>query len=72
MLLVQPWEDSYAYWNAGRNYFEVLARQQGGKGCRMYAGEKMHGAASGANQATFNFLWSHLKAGGGEASEVVV
>ena len=60
VLLVQPWEDSDAYWNAGRNYFEVLARQTGATGCFLTVGANVHGPVVGGNVETFNFLYSHL------------
>lgn len=60
VLLAQPWEDSFAYWNAAQNYYEVLARQKGGRGCRMYAGQKIHGPAPTGDLGTLNFLLRYL------------
>lgn len=60
VLLVQPLEDTDAYWNAAQNYYEVLARQEGGVGCRMSAGSQTHGPVPEGNLHTINFLLAHL------------
>jgi len=60
VLVVQPWEDTDAYWNLASNYYEVLALQQGARGCRMFAGGKIHGPAPRGNLGTLNFLLLHL------------
>lgn len=62
VLVAQPWEDSFANWNAAQSYYEVLTRQQGARGCRMYAGEKIHGPTPVGNLGTLNFLLHYLVA----------
>lgn len=71
VLVAQPWEDSDAYWNLAANYYEVLARQSGAHGCRMYAGTNMHGPSSLGNQATINFLLSYLEVTSNDVQRIV-
>eukprot|EP00747_Dinoflagellata_sp_TGD_P022474 gnl/TRDRNA2_/TRDRNA2_129137_c0_seq2.p1 gnl/TRDRNA2_/TRDRNA2_129137_c0~~gnl/TRDRNA2_/TRDRNA2_129137_c0_seq2.p1 ORF type:complete len:372 (+),score=26.59 gnl/TRDRNA2_/TRDRNA2_129137_c0_seq2:143-1117(+) len=68
VLVVQPWNDTFAYLNAAQSYYEVLTRQKSASGCRMYAGSQIHGPSPCANNPTLNFLLAHLQVPSSEAT----